>query len=234
MVQLVWVVRLVFPPEMQLWSFWIAALLEMLVPIWAERRQRTPWHPHHVAERFGLFTLILLGESLLASANAIIDAGSKTEATSGLIVLAVTGLLIAAGMWWMYFGFDQGDRMAASRTGFGFGYGHYFLFAAAGAASAGIEVELDLITGEAAHLPATTASTALAVPVALFMVSVWALLLRTRMTARASFGFVATAALILASIAVPLSTVTVAAVCVVGAVVTIETQRTKLSTGKEE
>ena len=29
------------------------------------------WHPHHIAERFGLFTLLLLGESLLASANAI-------------------------------------------------------------------------------------------------------------------------------------------------------------------
>ncbi|SJN10227.1 putative integral membrane protein [Leucobacter sp. 7(1)] len=226
-VQLVWVVRLAFPPEMQLWSFWIAALLEMLVPIWAERRQRTPWHPHHVAERFGLFTLILLGESLLASANAIIDAGSKVEASSGLIVLAVTGLLIAAGMWWMYFGFDQGDQMAASRTGFGFGYGHYFLFAAAGAASAGIEVELDLITGEASYLPASAASAALAVPVALFIVSVWGLLLRNRMTARASFVFVATAAIICASIAVPLSTVTVAAVCVVVAVVTVEQQRSR-------
>ena len=34
----------------------------------------TPWHPHHITERYGLFTLILLGESLLASANAIIEA----------------------------------------------------------------------------------------------------------------------------------------------------------------
>ena len=34
----------------------------------------TPWHPHHITERYGLFTLILLGESLLASANAVIEA----------------------------------------------------------------------------------------------------------------------------------------------------------------
>ena len=43
---------------------------ELAIPVIAERQGTTPWHPHHITERYGLFTLILLGESLLASANA--------------------------------------------------------------------------------------------------------------------------------------------------------------------
>ena len=34
---------------------------ELLVPVLAERTQHTPWHPHHIAERYSLFTIIVLG-----------------------------------------------------------------------------------------------------------------------------------------------------------------------------
>ncbi|UOQ59448.1 low temperature requirement protein A [Leucobacter rhizosphaerae] len=228
LVQVFWVVRLAFPPEVQFWTFWLAMLLEILVPLWAERTHPTPWHPHHVAERFGLFTLILLGESLLASANAIIDAGASASSFSGLVLLAITGLLIAAGMWWMYFGFEQGDRMSSSRTGFLFGYGHYFLFAAAGAVSAGIEVELDLTTGAGEHLSLATASAALALPVGIFMLAVWAMLLRGKLSRLGSAVFLAAAALVLLSVAVPVSTVVVAAICVVVAVIVVEARRSRV------
>jgi hypothetical protein len=43
------------------------------VPIIAEKRDMTPSHSHHITARYGLFTLILLGESLFASANPIIE-----------------------------------------------------------------------------------------------------------------------------------------------------------------
>ena len=43
------------------------AALELPVPVWAERAAPTPWHPHHIAERYGLLTLIVLGESMLAA-----------------------------------------------------------------------------------------------------------------------------------------------------------------------
>lgn len=226
-VQIFWVARLALPAEAQFWTFWPAMLLEILVPVWAERHQRTPWHPVHVAERFGLFTLILLGESLLASVNAILNVGTSSYALSSLLFLAVTGLLIAAGMWWMYFGFEQGDRMESSRSGFLFGYGHYFLFAAAGAVSAGIEVELDLMTGAAEHLSLATAAASLALPVGIFMIAVWVMLLRGKLSVAASTCFLGAAALVLVSIAVPVSTLIVAAVCVVVAVVAVESQRSR-------
>ena len=38
---------------------------ELAVPIWGERAAGTTWHPGHIAERYGLFTLIVLGESVL-------------------------------------------------------------------------------------------------------------------------------------------------------------------------
>jgi low temperature requirement protein LtrA len=41
----------------------VLALAELSVPLLAERTGQTPWHAEHMAERYGLFTLIVLGES---------------------------------------------------------------------------------------------------------------------------------------------------------------------------
>ena len=41
----------------------VLILIELAGPVFAERRYvGTPWHPHHVAERYGLLTIITLGE----------------------------------------------------------------------------------------------------------------------------------------------------------------------------
>lgn len=63
-------VRLLRPASLLLpeSAFFVALVVlvgtELAVPIIAERTGSTPWHPHHITERYGLFTLILLGESL--------------------------------------------------------------------------------------------------------------------------------------------------------------------------
>src|SRR5689334_19363627 len=46
-------------------------VLELAIPVWAERKGCTSWHPHHIAERYGLFVIILLGESVLAAATGV-------------------------------------------------------------------------------------------------------------------------------------------------------------------
>ena len=49
---------------------------------WAERgRATTPWHPHHIAERYGLFTIIVLGESILSATVAVQAALDAAQAT---------------------------------------------------------------------------------------------------------------------------------------------------------
>ncbi len=62
-VQLGWVARLLLPGPVALAGFLLLVLLELAVPAWAERAGVTPYHRDHIAERYGLFTLIVLGET---------------------------------------------------------------------------------------------------------------------------------------------------------------------------
>ena len=190
-VQVLWVARMyLLDDQWQFWTFFVLVVLELLVPVWGETHGRTSWHAEHIAERYGLFTLLLLGESLLASANAIIDAVAEGEHVPELLWLAASGIVIAAGMWWVYFARDQAHGLASVRDGFRFGYLHYVIFAAAGAVSAGVEVEIDVITGQA-EVSSTVAGLSLALPVALFVLGVWLVALRTRIGRAASAGVLA-------------------------------------------
>ena len=45
--------------------------LELAGPFIAERKARTPWHPHHIAERYGLLVIITLGEVILGTVAAL-------------------------------------------------------------------------------------------------------------------------------------------------------------------
>jgi low temperature requirement protein LtrA len=79
-VQLGWVARLGAPRSPGLFALLVAA--ELAVPVIAERAANTTWHPEHIAERYGLFTLIVLGESVLAATSRC-RPGSTRAATSG-------------------------------------------------------------------------------------------------------------------------------------------------------
>lgn len=180
-VQLLWLVRLALPEHWGTPVFLVLVLAELSVPILAERSRSTPWHPHHISERYGLFTLILLGESILASTNAVIDAAQDTERMGSLIMIAVCGLMIAAGMWWIYFARGHHSHFQRLRNTLVFGYGHYAIFAAAGAFSAGIEVAIDYDIS-ATGLAAAEAAATLTVPVGVFILGVWFLTLRDSLT----------------------------------------------------
>ncbi|MCU1478904.1 MAG: uncharacterized protein JWQ64_3597 [Subtercola sp.] len=177
LVQIAWVLRLALPESYGVASFIVLAMAEVAVPIWAEQKNLTPWHNHHIAERYGLFTLVVLGEGLLGSANAIIGALQDAEHVFPLVVLAGCGLVITAGMWWIYFAVPQHDHIENLRQSLTFGYAHSIVFAAAGAVSAGIEVAVAVRSGET-ELPSIEAGATLTVPVAVFVLAVWALAIR--------------------------------------------------------
>ena len=85
-------------------AFSLFAVLELAVPVWAERAAPTTWHPHHIAERYGLLTLIVLGESILAATVGDPDrAGRRAKRSPRSLPLIVGGLLIVYSMWWIYF-----------------------------------------------------------------------------------------------------------------------------------
>ena len=195
-VQMLWVARIyLLDDAAQFWTFFVLVAAELAVPVWAESRRRTAWHPQHIAERYGLFTLILLGESLLASANAMFDALAEGEHVPQLLGLVASGLLVTAGIWWLYFAREQHERLNGIMSGFTFGYFHYVVFAAAGAVSAGMEVEIDAITGhtEVSH---TVAGLSLTLPIAVFTLAAWAILLRAQVAKWASIVVVVCGVLI--------------------------------------
>ncbi len=197
-VMLGWAAMLV-SGEWPLWGFWLMAGLEMAVPIWAESAGRTPWHPGHIAERYGLFTIIVLGESVLAATNAVKAALGERGAGGPLLATAAGGLLVMFSMWWLYFAKPAERFLTSNRAGFVWGYGHYFVFAAAAAVGAGLAVAFDR-AGGAAELSAAAAGAAVTVPVALYLIALWLLHLRPH---RAGFLhgalFPGAAALILAA-----------------------------------
>jgi low temperature requirement protein LtrA len=179
-VQVLWVLGLLLPDGAFLGVFVVLVAAEVAVPAVAERRgEPTPWHPHHIAERYGLFTLIVLGETILASANAVVEAVEEGHEVPALVLLSASGLVLVAGMWWIYFDRPQHHLLTSPRYAFAWGYGHYFVFGSAAAVSAGIELLIEVELGHS-ELSRTAAAAVVSVPVAVFVLFVWAFVLRRR------------------------------------------------------
>jgi low temperature requirement protein LtrA len=93
-----------------------------------------PSHPGHIAERFGLFTVIVLGD---AHAE-VIDALTEGGATLAGLAEAGAILLVAAGLWWAYFrGIDDSSLRLGGGAGIGW-LGIQLLLTGAVAAFGGI------------------------------------------------------------------------------------------------
>jgi len=171
--QVGWIARLFLPPEAAGVGFPVLVALEMAVPWWAERAGSTPWHRGHITERFGLFTIIVLGECVLAATTAIQEAITATGLSTSLVVLAVGALMLIGAMWWAYFKHNAAeDRDLDGETALLWAYGHYVVFAAVAAVGAGLNVAADL-THEEAEIGPAAASLVVAVPVALYLVTAW-------------------------------------------------------------
>ena len=197
-VQVGWVLRLLLPEGPGYAGFLVLAAAELAVPIWAERAAPTSWHPRHIAERYGLFTLIVLGECVLSSTLAIEAALAEDAALAELATTAAGGLLTVFAMWWLYFAKEPHELLTSLRAGIVWGYGHYLVFASAAAVGAGLAVNVDAVTHHAAIGPRAAAS--FTIPVALFLLAVWALQVAPHHLGRWTGAVVpAAAALVLAS-----------------------------------
>jgi low temperature requirement protein LtrA len=150
--------------------------VEVVGPVVAEHKGRTPWHAHHIAERFGLLTIITLGEVIIgtvAALNALVngEAGWTTEAA----LLALAGVGLAFGCWWMYFEVPWAEPLVRYRErGFVFGYGHMLIFGPLAAMGAGLHVGAYRLQGEAT-IGDTATVLSVGLPVALFALTQYAL-----------------------------------------------------------
>jgi low temperature requirement protein LtrA len=173
-VQVGWILRAFLPPEVGIFFFIPLALADLSVPLWAERTGKTPWHPRHIAERYGLFVIILLGEGVLAATSAV-QAAILEGVTPELVTLGVAGLVLLVGLWWVYFLEPAAEGLQRKRQwSYFWGYGHYLLFAALAAVGAALEVAVEAITHQP-ELSDVVVGYVLAVPVAIILLLLWLL-----------------------------------------------------------
>ncbi|NOL39055.1 low temperature requirement protein A [Kribbella sandramycini] len=167
--QIGWALALVVL-DLSLPSFVVLVVLELAVPRWAEHSTvTTNWHPHHIAERYGLFAIILLGESVLAASRGVQAAVEADQVGGAFILVAGAGLVLLFALWWLYFLHPSGEGLSERRAhSYSWGYGHYFLFAALAALGGGLEVAVE----ETTHA-SQAVGYAVALPVAVFLTMLW-------------------------------------------------------------
>ena len=121
-------------------------LCELAVPPWAEGAGATPWHAHHIAKRYGLLVIILLGEGILGATNAVSAMWQAHGWSLDLALVGFAGTLLVFSLWWMYFLVPSADALHHHRErAFVWGYGHFAVFAALAAVGAGLEVVADVL-----------------------------------------------------------------------------------------
>ncbi|MER5808806.1 low temperature requirement protein A [Streptomyces sp. NPDC002033] len=176
-----WVCLLALPAAARLPGMALLIVAEVSVPVWAQSAGMTPWHPRHISERYGLFTLIVIGESVAATTLAVQSAFARHQGTAALGAVAAGGLCTAFAMWWLYFDEPAHTLLETThrfhRRRFTWAYGHYLVFASAAAEGAGLSAYAEHVTtGPGA--PPLAAAAAVTVPAAVFLTVVWSVHLR--------------------------------------------------------
>jgi low temperature requirement protein LtrA len=198
-VQLLWIGLVFVPVPWAFLGFVVLVVGEVTLPPLAESREvdaersspgGTTWHPEHIAERYGLLTLIVLGEVILGITGAFGPALSERGFSFSLLLLGIGGLLVVVGLWWVYFLAGDDEGLTTQRIAFGWGYGHYVVFAGVAATGAGLEVAVDA-EEHASHVSPTTAAFAVAVPIALVLLVLTGLRRLTWAPGSVAYGWVA-------------------------------------------
>jgi low temperature requirement protein LtrA len=163
----------VLPSFLNLLLFAGLVALEPAVPGWAERTGPTNWHPHHIAERYSPFTVILLGESVLATSTGVRNALATATASGSLVGVAAAGFVLLCALWWLYLLQPAGDGLAQRRhRSYLWGYGHYGLFASLAALGSGLKIAAEQTAHPLAISPVVTGY-AVAAPAGPFVLLLW-------------------------------------------------------------
>lgn len=154
-------------------------LAEFALPYVAERRHGTPWHPHHIAERYSLFVIIALGEGVVGTVASSQELLGGTGWSFDSVTVVVAGIGLTFGLWWLYFILPFAQVLHRKRaSSFIFGYGHMLLFASIAAIGAGLHLVGLWFEQQEAHQTKVSALAAVAmlvIPAALFLLLVFSI-----------------------------------------------------------
>lgn len=179
--QCLWVLWLLLPESLGLPGFLVLAGAELAIPVYAERAgTRARFHAGHIEERYGLFVIILLGETILSATAGFQEAFDAGGLTLDLAVVGIGALVLAFTAWWLYF--DHPGHLAPARgRHFQWGYAHIVVFASIAAMGAGVALEAEVLLGEG-HGDPRVASLAVAVPAATYLVGLVGVMLVNGLT----------------------------------------------------
>ncbi|MCL6705403.1 low temperature requirement protein A [Pseudomonas sp. R2.Fl] len=152
------------------------SLFELPASVVAERRgEGTPWHAHHIAERYGLLAIIALGEGLFGTVASISAVVEHQGWNADAILICVAGVGLTFGMWWDYFIMPSAQVLNVDRErSYVWGYAQILLFGSIAATGAGLHVAAYYIENEA-HIGSVAVVLSVAIPVAVFILSKYAL-----------------------------------------------------------
>ena len=171
-VQIGWIASIFLPLSVPvgLVVFVLLAVAEMIGPWLAEtRRGGTPWHAHHIAERYGLLAIIALGEGVVGTVASLAAVTGEHGWTPDAIILAVAGTGLTFGMWWIYFAVPSADLLHAHRErSFPFGYLHIAVFGAIVGTGAGLHTAAYYVEGHS-EIGSVGTVLAVAIPVGVYI-----------------------------------------------------------------
>jgi low temperature requirement protein LtrA len=148
---MLWLAGAVAPAPARYLCWAAAVAAEAAAPIMATMRSAgLPLHFEHLPERFGLFVILVLGESVAAIAVGV----HETHWEPVTVTIAILGFVTAVSLWWTYFDLagaaathtlaDRGGHRSTLLHDI-YAYGHWPI--ALGLAAAGVGIEGAILQG---------------------------------------------------------------------------------------
>ncbi len=149
-----WVISAFVPIPWRFVLWALGIIVDFATPVTSHKLQlELPPHPSHLPERFGLFTMIVLGEAIIAVVNGV----SEQKWAILSVIAAVFGLGIAFSLWWVYFDNLGGTPIQRAQTEGRVTLLNIWLYThlplVIGIVGTGVAVELVLLSKSALALP---------------------------------------------------------------------------------
>jgi low temperature requirement protein LtrA len=150
----VWTASAIVPDERRI-ALWAAALAIDLATPWVMRKEqaRVPFDVSHLPERFGLFTILVLGESIAALVVGL----SHREWAATPVTTVAMGMGLATALWWLYFDNAKGSVVRrdarVTRTWRPTAWIYTHLPVAAGLAAFGVTLEIAVLRSGEGPMP---------------------------------------------------------------------------------
>jgi low temperature requirement protein LtrA len=109
----IWLVSAFVPLPLRFVLWAVGLVIDFATPIFAgQLHAHLAPHSSHLPERFGLFTLIVIGESIVAVINGVAEQQWNLQSA----ISAIFGFSIAFSFWWLYFDNLDASAIKAARA----------------------------------------------------------------------------------------------------------------------